>query len=491
MPQRIATGVPGLDVLLGGGLVEGGLYMLEGVPGAGKTILAMQMATHVARAGHQVLVVTLIAESHAKLLRHVSGLGFYDPALIGSRIIIHSAFQQLLDGGLEGLLRLLAASAREHGCDILVLDGFAAAREFSDSRRALAQFLHRLSTLAGSLGLTVLVIAPLVGNESYPEHTLVDGLIELQRIERGLRSAREIEIHKLRGSAHLTGQHVFEITSEGIRVYPRTETLPLPPPRELARERLSTGVPSLDRLIGGGLMRGTATSLMGAPGVGKTLLGLSFLAAGAREGRKGLYFGFFEPPERLLAKGRELGIELEAAVSRGEVMIEWHPAFEMHLDERAQVLLGRVQAEGIEQVFLDGTEGFTQASLDPERVPRYLTALTAQLSRLGVTTVLTEELPLLAHAVESRAVSQSALVENVLLLRFYEHAGELRRLITVVKLRDGNFDSSIREFSIATGGIVVGEQIVGVEQVLQGAPHTIHPERLQRRAEQIDPDAPT
>jgi circadian clock protein KaiC len=130
---RLKTGIDGLDVLLGGGFIDGGLYLIEGVPGAGKTILASQIGFHFAKAGKKVLLVTLIAESYGKLLRHLHGFRFFDESLIGDQITLLSGFQVMLDEGLGGLTRFIAEALSEHRCSLLLLDGFAAARDFSES----------------------------------------------------------------------------------------------------------------------------------------------------------------------------------------------------------------------------------------------------------------------------------------------------------------------------------------------------------------------
>lgn len=471
---RLSTGVPGFDQLLGGGLVAGNLYMLEGVPGAGKTILASQIAFHCARDGGRVLFVTLVAESHAKLLRHLGGFAFYDGALMGHRIKLLSGFSALLDDGLDGLIRFVAEALHRERCDLLVLDGFAAARHLSDNR-SLARFIHQLNTLVAAVGATSLLLAPMAGDESHPEHTLVDGLVELQLVSSGLRRAREIEVRKMRGGAHLTGQHLFEISAQGVEVLPRLESLPSHPRQfpDPQTRRCSTGIPSLDQVLGGGLQAGSATSLLGAPGVGKTLIGLNFLVQGTREGGRSLYLGLYEPPSRLVAKAAGVGLDLQAPLEDGTLLLEWQPFLEFYLDRTAQHLLQLVHDRDIDRVFLDGAEGLAQGAFHPHRVPGFLTALTTQLRTKGVTTVFSEELPLFSADISSKLVSLSAMVENVLLLRFYEHEAQLRRLVSVVKLRESDFDPGIRAFRISGAGVEVLEPVVGLEQVLLGAPHML------------------
>lgn len=468
---RLKTGVPGMDELLGGGLVASGLYLIEGMPGAGKTILASQIAFNLARKGLNVLFVTLIAESHGKLLGHLHEFNFFDGDLLSQKIVMLSGFNELISNGLDGLFKFLGESVRQHKASFLVLDGFASAREFAESPRALAGFIHNINTLLTATGTTTLLLAPLTGNGPQPEHTLVDGLIELERVACGLRRAREIEIHKMRGGRHLTGQHIFTIGDEGIHVYPRLETVVttrhFEPPENHGIS--STGLAALDALISGGIIKGSSTSLIGAPGVGKTLLGLNFLCAGAKQGERGLYLGFYESPERLEAKAKNVGIDLAGAVERGEVYMQWHAPLELFVDALAEQLDEFIREHAITRLFLDGVEGFTQAALYPERVSEFLTALTVLLRARGVTTILSEELPLFSHSIETRTLSVSAVVENIILLRYFEYEAEVRRLIAIMKLRESAYDPGIHEFLITDKGLNVGERLIGIEHTLSGS----------------------
>ena len=467
---RIATGVPGLDTVLGGGLIQSGLYLMEGVAGAGKTILASQIAFNHARRGESIVMMTLVAESHGKMLDHLRNFGFFDEQVVGRQLLLVSGFGSLLDGGLDGLLRFIARVLHERAPSVLILDGFAAVRELCESTPGIARFIHDLNTLVTTVDCTTIMLAPITGSVPRPEHTLVDGLIELNRVHRGLRRAREIEVHKMRGGRHLTGQHVFVIESSGICVYPRLETIVTE--RRIApgmrMERLTTGIEGFDAVVGGGLMSGSATSLLGAPGAGKTLWGLSFLAAGARRGEPSLYLGFYETPARLLAKGRSVGLDLDAPVENGMLLFDWYAPLEIFLDRIAQRLEEQVVRHRVQRVFIDGVEGFCGAAMHPERAPQFLTALTTLLRGCGVTTVLSEELPIYSATIDTDVLSISALVENLILIRYFEHHAELKRLVSVIKMRDSDFDSAIREFTITPQGLRLGGRVSGVQGLLTG-----------------------
>jgi circadian clock protein KaiC len=468
--ERLSTGVPGFDTVLGGGLVEPGLYLLQGVPGAGKTILASQIAFHRTDQGDRALFVTLVAESHAKLLSHLRGFAFFDETAIAERLWFLSALAALAREGLDGLLQFLAKSLRQYRPRLLVIDGFASVQEFTESAPLLARFMHELNGIVTATRCTALLLAPGAGNTRRPEHTVVDGLIELDRIGRNSRRANEVEVHKMRGGKHLTGRSTFTITDGGIRVFPRLETVVSehrirPRPHV---ERVSTGLPALDEITRGGLARGSSTSLLGAPGKGKTLLGLTFLCAGARAGEKGLYFGFYESPERLVAKAESIGQPLAELARSGRIDIHWLSPLEQLVDEIGWRIDEAVNKEGIGRVFIDGLEGLLESAMHPERVPQFVTALSVLLRSRGVTTMFSEELPLFSEAVHSKVLSTSALVENIFIMRYFEHEAELRRLLAVLKTRESDFDPSIREFRITATGLALGEQLVGLDQLMRG-----------------------
>lgn len=203
-PTIVPTGVPGLDEILGGGLGRGGLYLIEGRAGAGKTILASQMAFHRAAQGDTVVYLTVLAESHGKLIDHMRRLAFFDDQWIPSRIQMLSGYQSLLDEGLDGLLRQIFSLLTEASPPaLLIIDGFRTATVFAENEKLLARFMHQLDDLVSGARCTTLLLSPLESVQPRPEHTLVDGLIEVSLETRGLRRARLLEVRKRRGSAHM------------------------------------------------------------------------------------------------------------------------------------------------------------------------------------------------------------------------------------------------------------------------------------------------
>lgn len=236
MPARLSTGIDGLDRVLGDGLVQQGMYLIEGPPGGGKTILSTQMCFHHARAGRKTLYITLIAESHGKLLNNLRAFDFYDPALVPERFVLISGYQDLKTGGLTALLQLLARAIAEHRPSVVVIDGYRSIHLIAANSTATAEFVYELNTLITTTKSLCLLLAPHEASDCWAEKTLMDGVIELHNHPSGMRNVREVEVHKLRSSAPMDGRHNFTISSSGIQVFPRLEASAplrdLPPSRD-------------------------------------------------------------------------------------------------------------------------------------------------------------------------------------------------------------------------------------------------------------------
>ncbi|AKJ27358.1 ATPase domain-containing protein [Caldimonas brevitalea] len=454
----LPTGVQGLDTLLGGGLPVGGLYMVEGVGGAGKTVLAAQTGFRLAAQGHQVLFLTLIAESHGKLLRHLASLSFFDARVVGREFVLLNAFNDLESGGPDALLALVGASLNEHRPALLILDGFRTVRGMVERDVDLAKFLHRLSSLSTATGCTTLLLTPAAGVGSEAEHTVVDGVLELSQFHHSFRTTRLLQVYKLRGRPHLLGQHVFAITRQGVEVYPRLEgqrrsevaAAPANP------EPLELGATLLGQITRQGIRRASITHIVGPPGAGKTLMGLEFLAEGLRRGEKCAVLGFYESPERLLARGDRAGMQLSQAVASGGLSVLWHAPIELSLDRLALELFDDITARGVQRVFIDGLDGLLAGAPHPERAQPFMAALTNELRIRGVTTCMTQELAFLDQlGGPVRRLYMSPLYENIVWMRYDAARAQMRRLVSLLKLRESPYDPVIWQFHIAETGFVL------------------------------------
>lgn len=476
---RVDTGIPGLDTILNGGLFKGGVYIVEGTPGSGKTILGNQMCFHRAGRGDSTVYVTLLAESHTRLISHLRPMTFFRPELIASSIYYISAFKVLEESGLDGLLKSVQESVYARKATFLVLDGLVSAEEFAPSARDFKKFIHGLQTISGMTDCTVLLLSSTERAAGFrPEHTMVDGIIELGDSLMGVQSQRHVLIRKMRGASQLRGRHAVEISSMGIKVRPRIETLLTGQteadlaPRDLPP--VDFGVVGLDAMLRGGLPAASSTIVLGPSGSGKTTLGLQLLSAGRRHGDIGLYVGFYERPSGLLAKAHRLSLGLEEMRAHGLLHMFWEAPIEGVLDAVVERVLRAVVDHRVTRLCFDGLHGFRHHAEYPERTRAVFSALAAELSRHGVTTLFTlETSDLVGASITVPIDGVSALADNIILLRHVELRSQLYRLISIVKVRDRAYDGAIREFRITDRGVTVADTFDSAEQILTGTARTV------------------
>jgi circadian clock protein KaiC len=465
----IATGVDGFDVTLGGGLPANGLYLIQGLAGSGKTTLACQIGFLHAKRGKKVLVLTLLAESHAKMLSHFRSFSFFDPSVIGTNMVFFSGYTTLVKDGLRALLEQVAEMLAAEKPSMLIIDGFRSVRASAPSDLAIAEFMHSLNSLISNMGCTTFILSPVEGNVTDSENTLVDGVIELGQHAQGMRLIRELQVFKIRGANHLLGKHVFEVKDKGVVVYPRFEAVRTHSigAQHASDDYLSTGIPSWDARIGGGVTKGSITCLLGSPGVGKTVMGLHFIHDGLERQEKCLIVGFHEAPATLRLKAERVNLSITKATDDGRLDILWQLPLEVPVDDLATRMFANIKARGVSRVFIDGLEGLTNLVMHPERARSFLVALTSELRTLGVTTFFSEQLHYFKRIAPVAEASSSALYENIILLEYLTHEDVNHRQISVLKLRQNDYDGTIRLLTVSANGMVVGDSISTLRQIPQ------------------------
>lgn len=471
--KRLDTGILGLDAILDGGVFRGGIYIVQGAPGAGKTILANQLCFNHAARGSRALYVTLLTENHSRLIGHMENLRFFDSTLVPDKVNYLSAFRILEEEGLKGLVGTLRREITQHKATMLILDGLVSAEETAGSPRELKKFVHELQTLAALADCTTFLLTSAYMGQQFvsAEHTMVDGIFELQGRLHGRRAEREIQIHKFRGSGTIRGLHSLTISDVGISVYPRFEALYAHPTGTALAdgELVSLGVEGIDKMLGGGVRKRSNTLVQGPAGTGKTTLGHHFLGAGRNA--RGVYFSFAENPASILDKARSFGLPVAELIEKGTVVTIWQPTTEALLDEVCVRLIDAIREHKAERVFIDGFDGFEKLTTETERVAPILTALSNELRSMSVTTLSTAETdlegvvpgqPLAGLSVRNL----SPIAENILVLRHATIRSETHRLLTVVKAREGNADMRFRRMEIGAHGIVLDADHARAEEIL-------------------------
>jgi circadian clock protein KaiC len=453
-PISEPTGVPGLDPIIGGGMLRRGMVCLVGGPGTGKTVLAQQLAFAAARRGRPSLYFSGLSEPHERLIEHLRPFSFFDETKLAKDVHLLSlspAVEQDEDEAVDMVIQ----TARRTRAGLIVIDGFGTLRRMIQNERETMRFLYRLGTQVGLLGALLLVVIEGSPRETwiYPELASADILLGLYHERTRVSHRRYLEAFKRRGAAPLSGLHPFTIDLDGLTCYPQLECavpdveMPFDP-----SARAPFDLPELDAMLGGGLTAQTTTVVAGNPGTGKTLLGLQFLAAGVARGEPGLLIGFRETPAQLRAKAAQHGIDLASAVERGLVRLLVQPPVALDPDIMAFRLREAILAQGTRRLVVDSAAELENMA-GPERACDYLAALLTVLRSQGITALMTRETSgAFDETINFTAEPISILAENVLLLRHIQYLGELRRVLAVIRMRFSDHDRTIREFTITPQG---------------------------------------
>lgn len=468
---RLASGIPGLDAILDGGFPRAGITIVQGTPGAGKTIFGNQLCHHHVAQGGKAIYVTLLAESHARMQLHMSQLRFFDPQMIPERLYVISAFRVLEEDGLKGLQDLLRREVQRFGASVLVLDGLVAAEESAGSAREFKKFIHELQMHASMANCTMFLLTGISNRPIAPEHTMVDGVIELRFDVIGRSAERTLTVHKMRGVGMVGGRHGMRISSDGMSVFPRLEAVsPNDPGHMAVGELVSSGLPELDSMTGGGVPLGSTTLLVGPSGVGKTTLGLHFLSRCTVDA-PGVLLGLYETPLSLRTKAEALNLPLVDLLDRGAVQMLWYPTTEGLVDEICGRLVETARRIGARRIFVDGIGGLQSLMHEPSRLSRVLAALSVQFQELRVAALFSAESAASSgvHDLPLEGVSLhgvSAVAQNILMMRYMELRNHLHRAVSVLKVRNAPIDPLMRGYRITSTGIEIDPDPRSIERLI-------------------------
>ena len=457
--SRLTTGIVGLDTVLNGGFLKGGIYIVQGTPGTGKTTLANQICFHQTVSGRRAVYATLLAEYHGRMIQHLSGMSFFDVSKIPDELAYLNGFGTLGEGGYPALRDMLRREITSRKASVMILDGFATAQRTSPREQDFNEFVHDLQAVAITTDCTMFLLTSAAGIREAPEYTIVDGIVELRDQLIGWSSESTLQVIKLRGSSYLRGRHAFRITNQGLLVYPRIEALLAQPtrPDPGSAEVVPTGVAKLDAMLGNGLPTASTTMIMGPSGAGKTTLGLQFLSR-CSDVEPGLLFGFYETPGRIRMKADEVSRPLGDLLDVGTVEMLWQPPTEGLLDAYGERLLENVRRRGVRRLLIDGLDAFQGAAVEAGRLNQYLTALMNELRALGVTTMYTMVVPdIIPPQIRAPVGELTIPSDNLIMMRYVEAGVRLHRLISVLKVRTRDFDPRLYEFTTTAQGLQIVE----------------------------------
>lgn len=475
--QRLKTDVPGLDLLLGGGLPESSFNIIAGTPGSGKTTLAHQIMFSLANPDYRALFFTVLGEPTLKMLRYQQQFSFFDSDKINKSIRFINLADDLLKGDYDGVMKRIAKEMQNDAPRLMFVDSFRsivqAEKDSGQSGNDLQLFVQQLGQQMTSWQATTFLIGEysVSAAESNPIFTVADGILWMSQNLHRNSVIRKIQVVKMRGQAHTPGLHTFRINTDGLNIFPRAR-LPFDVTREVTShplptsKRLLMGVPKLDDMLGGGLPSGYSLLLVGPSGSGKTILATEFLAEGARIGEAGVIAAFEKSPRQLLSH------RLHDMVKAGQVGVVDTHSLDLSIDETLYDLVSMIEKMQAKRVVIDSLSGFEMA-LAPEFREDYresLYQMVSVLTAMGVTILMTAELEDRYTDLRFSSYGNAFLADAIILQRYAEISGQFKRVMSVVKVRGSAHSKDIRLFDIAGDEIKIGERLFEYEGILSGRP---------------------
>jgi circadian clock protein KaiC len=472
------TGDPALDLILGGGIPTQSVILLAGVPGSGKTVLTQQLIFEAARRGKRTLYFTTLAEPAVKVMRFMRYFEFFDPKALDQLITLADLGRVVRESAKATLDELERRIAQDEP-DFVVIDSFKAIADLLRGDSTERPILYDLAVQLSAWGATTILVGEYTLDEiaSRAEFGIADGIVRLGSERQGLASVRELEVLKMRGAAHRSGTHFFEINQRGVKFYPRVSAPDHGNEGEDdTSQRASIGVPGVDELLGGGLPTLGTTLIQGGTGTGKTLLGLHFLLEGARHGERGILFTLEETAAQLRAVGRGLGLDLPALEAKQLLQIRYTSPVELSTDRFLHEARNHLHELGARRAVFDSLTTMSLGVTSERRFKEMVYAITKHLRSEGVTSVMTAESPQLLGTAHLTGDGVSFIADNVIQLRYVEIDGRLERAISVLKARGIKHESELRSMTIGQGGAtVVPGRFRDMRGVLTGIPSKATP----------------
>ena len=480
---RVTTGVQGLDAVLSGGLPQGRLYQLDGPPGTGNTTQSLQFLLQGMKEGEKCLYITLsetaeelreVAAAHNWSLDglHLFELGSAEQALGNGRLqsVLHS-----WEVELDETVKLIQAQVDRIGPSRVVFDSLSELRLLAqDSLRYRRQILA-LKQFFAPKSATVILVDDLTSGDGERDgqlHSLCHGVISLERLTLDFGAARRrLQVQKLRGVDFVAGYHDMNIRTGGLQVFPRLIASEHHQP--FSGEPLASGVDEIDTLLGGGPLRGTSTLLTGPAGSGKTNVALQYVWAACERGEKACVFEFDERIGTLITRAKALGIDLQPHLASGRLEIVQMDPAEISPGEFASNVQRAVEERGCAVLVIDSLNGYVAATPQEKQLMLQLHELLSYLNQKGVATLLVNPQNGLVGTMSTGNLNVSYIADAVILFRFFEAQGRIRKAVSVIKNRGGAHEDTIRELKVNRNGISLSTPLNEFKGILTGTPEFV------------------
>jgi len=474
--NRLPSGVPKLDDILGGGWPEYSFNLIVGEPGSGKTTLAHQFMFANATAERPALYFTVLGEPTLKMLRYQQQFTFFDMAKVNNVVQFANLNDEALTNDLGKVLQAIIAKIQEVSPRIVIVDSFRTLLPgvSADGTMGVQEFVQRLAMHLTSWQATTFLLGEYAEAQirDNPLFTMADGLLTMnQRVSRN-SMVRQVQALKMRGNAPQPGLHTIRISDRGVQAFPRM----LKPIEEIQTdvtpELISTGIAGLDEMLGGGTLRGNGILVAGPVGSGKSTMAVQFIAEGVARGEPGVAAIFEETVPKYLDQAKALGVDLEDMARRGLLEVVYVRPLDLSMDETLYAIQAAVDRIGARRVILDSISGL-EAALAPAFKEDFLESLYRLLGALtgaGVTILLTVEVTEPYNDMRFTPHPISFLTHDIVLQRYYEFEGELRTFLTVIKTRARSHSHQMRKYEVTGNGIVVGERLSDLTGLITAVP---------------------
>lgn len=467
--RRLPTGVPGMDEVLGGGVPEFSFNLIAGAPGSGKTTLAHQMMFSLVSPDCKALFFTVVGEPPLKMLRYQQQFAFFDVAQVNKTIRYINLADVLQEGDFDRVLERIAQEVRDFSPRLVFVDSFRsvvqAGRAEGGKSSSLQHFIQQLGLQMTSWQATTFLIGEYTTPEAElsPIFTVADGIFWISQLTHRDSIVRKIQVMKIRGQSQKLGLHTFRIGPQGIEVFPRL-ILDSGAVQVTGDKRLSLGVPVLDQMMGGGLPAAYSMLLVGPSGSGKTVLATQFLEAGVKLGEPGVIAAFEKSPNQLLSQ------RLNRLVTDGHVGLIDTRALDLSIDEILHDMVALIKKMNAKRVVIDSLSGF-ELALAPvfrENFRETLYRLVAVLTGMGVTVVMTAELEDRYTDLRFSSYGNAFLTDAIVMQRYVELKGQLRKVISVIKVRASEHSKDLRFYDVKNGELRIDQAAAPYSNVLSG-----------------------
>ena len=459
MDERLPTGNPRLDSVLNGGLPKNSINLIVGVPGSGKTVLSQQIAFTNATKERPALYLSTLSEPLDKIVRYAQEFRFFDrEAIRDGRVVYQDIGRVLGQQGLDEVLTSIDQYLKSLQPGIIVIDSFRIFHFFAADVPRFRQFLYELTLRLTASATTSIWNAPYTRGQALEaaEFAVADGIIALDIKQVAERETRVLQVLKLRGSDYWSGEHSYRISGDGVTVFPRLADSLGEVPQQLSPGRTATGIAALDQLLGGtGYWTGATTVVAGPSGIGKTLMGLHFVYAGARSGEPGIMATFEESKPELARVVSGFGWSID----QEHVHIFHRSLVAIRLDEWVYELLDLAEKTGAKRIVIDSLPDLMTATDDPIRFREWATSLAQRCTRAGIGLMVLMETPDLFQIQRVSGDGISHIADNVVLLQYVQEGPKLSRALTVLKTRALGHEPTIHRYEITNKGFTLGEVV--------------------------------